>query len=168
MKLFAALGATLVAAAVLGVLGWGLAHPPAAPVARIGSAAPSVTFELLDGGSVSLAAYRGRPVVVNFWATWCADCKKEAPALAAAAGTRPDVAFLGLLYQDSLSAARAYASVAGPYAYPIGYSEDAGTAFGVQSNPETYFLDARGVVRAIAIGPMTQGQLATDLGMVSA
>jgi cytochrome c biogenesis protein CcmG/thiol:disulfide interchange protein DsbE len=160
--------ATLLAAALLSVLGWGLTHAPKPAAVRLGGAAPDITVELLDGSSTHLAALRGEPLVVNFWATWCADCAREAGALTAAARAHEDIRFLGVLYQDTASAGRSYQSGANAYPYPIGWSDGAGTAFGVQANPETFFIDARGVVRAIAIGPLTQQQLAADLGKVAA
>jgi len=164
MRLFSAVGATILAAGLLSVLGWGLSHPSSASTVRVGASAPAMTLELLDGSSLSLAAYHGRPVVVNFWATWCADCRKEAPALTSTARARQDVAFLGVLYQDDPGAARSYQAGATAYPYPVGWSDGSGKAFGVQANPETFFIDPRGVVRAIAIGPLTQAQLNADLG----
>ena len=163
MRLFSGLLATLLAAGVLSVLGWGLAHTAKPPVLRVGAAAPDLTVELLDGSSTHIVALRGKPLVVNFWATWCADCRRESGALRDAARATPGVRFLGVLYQDTASAARTYQSGADAYPYPIGWSDGAGSAFGVQANPETFFIDAAGVVRAIALGPMTQQQLATDL-----
>ena len=163
MRLIGASGAVALVVALLGVLGWGLAHPAAQAGATTGSAAPDITVELLDGSSLTLAAYHGSPVVVNFWATWCADCKREAPALAAAARANPGVRFLGVVYQDTPSAARSYQASSAAYPYPIGFSDMAGKSFGVEANPETFFVDARGVVRAVAIGPLTAGALAHDL-----
>jgi cytochrome c biogenesis protein CcmG/thiol:disulfide interchange protein DsbE len=163
VRLLALSGATGLAAAVLGVLGWGLLHPAVQAGARSGAAAPNVTVELLDGSSLTLASYRGSPVVVNFWATWCADCKREAGVLAAAAREHPEARFLGLVYEDTPSAARAYQATPAAYPYPVGYSDVAGRSFAVEGNPETYFIDARGVVRAIALGPLTASALERDL-----
>ena len=163
MRLFSGLIATVLAVGLLGVLGWGLTHTAKPPALHVGAAAPDLTVELLDGSSTHLGALRGEPLVLNFWATWCADCKREAGTLAAAARDNGQVRFLGVLYQDTPAAARTYQAGANPYPYPIGWSDGAGSAFGVQANPETFFIDARGVVRAIVIGPMTQDQLAADL-----
>jgi len=163
LRLFSGVIATLLAAGLLSVLGWGLAHTAKPPALHVGAAAPDLTVELLDGGSTHLAALRGEPLVVNFWATWCADCRRESAALREAAQTSPNVRFLGVLYQDTAGAARSYQAGADAYPYAIGWSDGAGSVFGVQANPETFFIDAGGVVRAIAIGPMTQEQLALDL-----
>jgi cytochrome c biogenesis protein CcmG/thiol:disulfide interchange protein DsbE len=167
LRLFSGVIAMLLAAGLLSVLGWGLTHTARPRPVRVGAAAPDLTLELLDGSSTDLAALRGRPLVVNFWATWCADCRRESATLIHAAQADPGVRFLGVLYQDTPAAARSYQAGSDPYPYAIGWSEGAGTAFGVQADPETFFLDARGVVRAIAIGPLTQQQLAADLARAS-
>jgi cytochrome c biogenesis protein CcmG, thiol:disulfide interchange protein DsbE len=163
LRLFSGVLATVLAAGLLSVLGWGLTHAPRPATPHIGGAAPDVTVELLDGSSTHVAALRGAPLVVNFWATWCADCTREAAALRAAAKAHPEVRFLGVLYQDTASAGRSYQAGPGAYPYSVGWSDGAGAAFGVQANPETFFIDARGTVRAVAIGPLTQQQLADDL-----
>ena len=168
MRLFSGVLATVLAAGLLSVLGWGLTHAPRAATPRVGGAAPDITVELLDGSSTHVAAFRGQPLVVNFWATWCADCKREAGALTAAAQSHGGVRFLGVLYQDTASAARTYQAGANAYPYPVGWSDGAGAAFGVQANPETFFIDARGTVRAIAVGPLTQQQLNDDLAKAAA
>ena len=157
----------MLAAGLLSVLGWGLTHAPRAVTPRVGGAAPDITVELLDGSSTHVAAFRGAPLVVNFWATWCADCKREAGVLTAAARSHGDVRFLGVLYQDTATAARSYQAGESAYPYPVGWSDGAGAAFGVQANPETFVIDARGTVRAIAIGPMTRQQLDDDLARTS-
>lgn len=179
MRLFAALSAAVLAAGLLGVLGWGLARAQTQGV-RVGSPAPDLTVALLDGSPLSLSAYRGHPAVVNFWATWCADCTKEAPALSAAAKAHAGVRFLGVLYKDNPEAARAYQASSLGYPYAVGYAPAGSDRFGVSGNivnlgqfaigalPETVFLDARGIVRVIEIGPLTRAQLNADLAKVGA
>ncbi len=78
-------------------------YPPGTP-------APALRLPGLDGGQVDLAALRGRPVVVNFWATWCEPCVREFPLLRqAAAAHRPDrLAVVGVLSGDRPAAARAF------------------------------------------------------------
>src|SRR5215831_15180929 len=142
---------------VTAVLMAGLAHPAGGPAdAVLGRPAPDLTVRSLDGGpAVSLAQLRGRPVVLNFWASWCAPCRLEAGALQSAARQWGDqVAFLGVDVQDSEAAASAYqAELRAPY--PVGpAATGVPAAYAVKAPPETFFLDARGVVAARFVGPL--------------
>ena len=92
-------------------------------VARVdGRPAPGFEMPGLDGRTVSLADYRGHVVVLNFWATWCAPCRLEAPALEAAFEDYRGrgVRFIGVDYRDDAAAARAYEGEFG-ITYPSAY-----------------------------------------------
>ncbi|MGH2520630.1 MAG: TlpA family protein disulfide reductase, partial [Chloroflexota bacterium] len=79
---------------------WYSQRAPATPV--INRQAPAFQLRTLAGQTAALSDYRGRPVVVNFWATWCAPCKKEMPALQAEAASHPGLTILGV---DNVEAA---------------------------------------------------------------
>ena len=107
--------------------------------ARPGEAAPNFTLaNLQDGkGSISLASYKGTPVLVNFWATWCVPCKDEMPLLEAAHkkwGSK--VQFVGIDRQDYKPDALAFASNTGTRIYPGDDTHDV-SYFHVVATPRT-------------------------------
>lgn len=144
------------AAVLVTALAWGLAHPAGGPTdAVLGKTAPNLVVQSLDGTTAGLAALRGRPVVLNFWASWCAPCRQEeAPLKAAAQRLEGRVAFLGVDFRDSPASARATQERV-QYPYPVGPAADgAATLYGVTAPPETFFLDSKGVVVARFVGPL--------------
>jgi cytochrome c biogenesis protein CcmG, thiol:disulfide interchange protein DsbE len=165
----AAWGAAAGAAAVLlAAMAWGLAHPASAPDTVLGRPAPEVVVQGLDDREVALSGQLGRPVVLNFWASWCAPCRQEeGPLKAAALRWSGRVAFLGVDFRDSLAAARATQARVG-YPYPVGPAASAvPAAYGVTAPPETFFIDSRGVVAARFAGPLDAGLIDRYLQLVS-
>ena len=129
----------------------------------VGRPAPAFDLQALDGGRLSLADLRGSPVVLNFWASWCIPCREEAPLLTAAAadyGAR-GLRVVGVVYQDSAESARDFMARYGQ-TYPGLLDPDGRTAidYGVFGIPETFFIDASGIVRSRQVGAVN----ADDLG----
>lgn len=157
--------AALAAAGVLAALGWGMLHPATVPSASVvGRPAPDLTVRTLDGREVHLSHYRGRPVVLNFWASWCAPCRQEqGPLEDAAQRWQGTVQFVGVDFKDSQQAALAYQRSA-RYPYPIGPAVGGvPPAYGVTAPPETFFIDSQGVVVARFTGPMDKDTIARYL-----
>jgi cytochrome c biogenesis protein CcmG/thiol:disulfide interchange protein DsbE len=113
----------------------------------------TLTGETMEGGSFDLTDYRGRPVVINFFASWCGPCNSEAPDLAAFARENPDVAFVGIDTGDDLDDGKAFVEKYG-LAYPMVFDADGAIAgaWGVDGIPTTVFLDAGGVERDRIVG----------------
>ena len=123
----------------------------------IGQPAPAWSLTTLDGETLSSDQLAGQPYLVNFCASWCGPaCVDEHPVLAAA-HQDDDVAVVGVLYQDSPADAEAFLSRLGDAGYPHLVDEDGGLAidFGVTGPPETFFVDADGIVRSRQWGPLT-------------
>lgn len=137
------------------------AQPPAAPF-RVGMLGH-------PGEQVSLAQYAGRPVVLNFFASWCTPCRKETPMLARFyRSEHGKVAVIGLDENDSAAAAQKFARVSG-VAYPVGFdpSVQAASAYGVAALPQTFFLNASHHVVKREFGALTAKQVAAEVSRIA-
>lgn len=141
-------------AALLGLLVWKVAVGEEGGAAdRLASgetvAAPGFTLERLDakGGTLSLEELRGKPLVVNFWASWCIPCKDEAPVLQETYERYRDqgLVVLGIDAQDFRKDARRFMERFG-LTYPVVYDGKGSTLgkWGVTGFPETFFVDRQG------------------------
>jgi cytochrome c biogenesis protein CcmG/thiol:disulfide interchange protein DsbE len=155
-------GAVL-AAALISVLFLGLGKDPAeihSPL--IGKPAPAFALrEIGTGRTIDIAALKGKPLVINFWATWCGPCWEEHPILVAnAKAMQPDVQFLGVVFQDSEEKIQNFLTQRGT-AYPTVVDDRGKTAiaYGVGGVPETYFLNASGTIVAKHNGPIDSDTL---------
>ena len=132
-------------------------------------AAPSRTLPKLGGGEASIAAYKGRPAVVNFWASWCDPCKDEAPALRKAHGTitKAGGTVLGITVDDSSPDSQAFVEAFElPFPSLRDVDGDLGEDFGRTGVPETFVIDAEGRVVAISRGQVDDDFFDTTLPRV--
>ncbi|WP_308302067.1 TlpA family protein disulfide reductase [Frankia sp. AgKG'84/4] len=127
-------------------------------------AAPALSGKNLDGKAISVAGYRGKIVVLNFWASWCAPCRAESPGLASLARANPQVAFLGVNEKDPLPSARAFARDAGtPYPSIVDRLGTLAAGWPVALGlPSTVVLDPQGRIAA----RFTGGVLPEDIAPV--
>ena len=108
-------------------------------------------------------------MVVNFWASWCVPCREENDDLLAAAARYDDVTFLGIVYQDTPQAARAFLDELGQgYDHLLDPGSRAAIDFGVFGIPETFFIAPDGTVAAKIIGTSDLGVLSATLDAVLA
>lgn len=127
---------------------------------RLGTWPPEFSPATADG-RVALEELRGRPAVLNFWASWCIPCREEAPILNASARVhKGDVAFVGIDVKDLRSDALSFLREFGvPYVSVRDRGDDVFDAHGLTGVPETYYVDARGRIVAHTPGPITQESL---------
>jgi cytochrome c biogenesis protein CcmG/thiol:disulfide interchange protein DsbE len=163
----AALTAGLGVVALLALLVWGLGRVGTVgqvPVAN--REAPSFELSLFgqpgsSGGVWRLGAAAGRPVVLNFWASWCLPCEEEAPVLERLAGRYAGrVEFVGVAVQDTEAASRGFLQRF-RVTYPNGPdpSGEISIAYGMSGVPETYFIDRNGRIARKWAGPLDEAKL---------
>ncbi|MGH7728131.1 MAG: TlpA family protein disulfide reductase [Vulcanimicrobiaceae bacterium] len=141
----------------------------AAEVAQVGHAPPHFLLDTPSGGTISLADFTGKPVVFNLFASWCPPCRQELPLLVGAARHNAGkVTFVGVDEQEPAVIALSFAR---QLDLPYRIALDSGqfeADIGAAAIPETVFIDAHGIVRAIQHGPLTADLLAKDLAAIGA
>jgi len=139
----------------------GACVPSGADDGAIGRDRPVPDFigTTLDGETLSLGALRGRPVIVNFWGPSCVPCRDEFPLLIAKSAEHADegLAIVGVLMGDPPEPARAFVEEFGA-TWPTVIDPDGAirTAYRVAARPQTYFIDADGILRSIQIGEVIE------------
>lgn len=150
-----------------------VSHPPSDPL--VGHHAPGFTLAMLrpqaGKSSLSLADFKGRPVVLNFWASWCDPCKQEAPLLENSwkqvQAQGKDVVILGIDFQESISAGASFLRQYGiTYQSVADARGTAADAYGVTSLPATIFINRSGTVVSRVPGQLTAKVLASNLKLI--
>jgi peroxiredoxin len=151
--------AALVGSAALGGGGRAGGGPPA----------PALPRTVLVPPRATLAALRGKPAIVHFWASWCGPCTREAASLARLAGELHGRARLvGISWSDSLPGARAFVR-RHRWTFPNLRDADGrvGNRYGLQGLPTTYVLDSRGRIVKRLLGPQTADGLLREIGKLT-
>lgn len=156
----------LAVVAVVGLLAYGLLSKGGTSLA-IGDPAPAITLPKLEGGGESsLASYRGRWVLVNFWASWCVPCRQESPDLENFQREHGDGRFtiLGVDTRDLSGDGKAFVDK-----YGVSYPQlrdgngDAAHDFGTTGVPENFLIDPKGRVRLLYHGPIDEENLQKEI-----
>jgi cytochrome c biogenesis protein CcmG/thiol:disulfide interchange protein DsbE len=133
---------------------------------RVNQPAADFTLPLLGGGEVTLSSLRGKPVVINFWASWCPPCRDEASVLEKMwqAYRNRGVTFIGVDIQDTEEAARAYIEEF-QVTYPNGRDIDGRITidYGVSGIPVTFFIDGEGLIVSRWVGAVDEALLTTGI-----
>ncbi len=142
---------------------------------RLEQQPPATDFSVYDteGNLVKLSDYFGKPIVLNFWASWCGPCQSEMPDFEEAyRQLGNDIHFLMVNVtggRETLSGAKSFIEHSG-YTFPVLYDVDgdAANAYRVYSLPTTYFIDASGHLIAQATGAINAATLQHGIGMITA
>jgi thiol-disulfide isomerase/thioredoxin len=160
----------------MGAIVWGFVgrEAPAqvgGPVA-MSTPLPSIVGTTLDGTTLDSATFRGRPTVINAWATWCGPCQQEQPALVRLAkryGSR--VRFVGIDFNDDQAAAKRWVGPQYHVPYPSYFDPSGRTAHLLKyplGLPDTYVVDANGVIRWAIYGRTDEDELGGVIDQVLA
>jgi cytochrome c biogenesis protein CcmG/thiol:disulfide interchange protein DsbE len=131
---------------------------------------PAITGTTLDGAPFSLAALRGRPVIVNFWGPSCIPCREEFPLFKTlvAEHASEGLAIVGVLMDDAPAPARDFIAQYGA-TWPTVDDPGSGIrhAYRVAARPQSYFIDRDGVLRSIQVGELTQAEFDRQFAAIS-
>jgi peroxiredoxin len=142
---------------------------PAVNALVTGDQAAEFTLSDLEGNNVSLSDFVGQPLMVNFWATWCAPCRLEMPELQKSQETHRDegLVVLAVNAQEDPQQVREFIDELGLTFTPLLDSDGAvGRAYGVLGLPSTYFVEPSGVVSAVHRGILSEKQIETYLAQI--
>jgi cytochrome c biogenesis protein CcmG, thiol:disulfide interchange protein DsbE len=132
----------------------------------IGKPAPDFALKSLDGSTVSLSDLRGKPLMVNFWATWCPPCKEEMPVFQAAYEKYRDQGFefVGIDMKEDERTVRNFVEEGGyTWTFLLDTTGQASNSYRVSAVPTTYFIDREGIIQGMFLGAISKSVLESRL-----
>ncbi|MEO8746654.1 MAG: TlpA disulfide reductase family protein [Rhodanobacter sp.] len=164
-----ALRRPLAAAIAVGVLAWGFGRLTAQALNNAHQPLPTLALQDMQGHPVALEGLRGKPTVINLWATWCAPCRREMPMLAKAQLAMPQIRFVFADQGESIAEVRRYLHQENlDLAHVLLDSHMDVTAwYGARGYPTTLFVDAGGLLRDTQIGELSPATLAAHLARIT-
>lgn len=136
---------------------------------RVGSQTPDFALKGLNGQTVRLSELRGKPVMVNFWATWCPPCRQEMPDIEKAYKKYRDegIVFLGVDQMEDPDIVQKFVKENGySWVFLLDSEGEASKQFRASALPTTFFIDRQGVIRDMQIGALTAAQLESKLSKI--
>jgi cytochrome c biogenesis protein CcmG/thiol:disulfide interchange protein DsbE len=137
--------------------------------AKVGELAPDFAIGGLDGGTIRLSDYRGKPVVLNFWASWCHPCRDEFPLFRSTLASNGGAyEMVGVDTGDLRGDAQRFAEQQHAH-WPIGFDANGGVArgYGVDPLPQTFFIRADGTIASHVIRGLTKAEFKGELAKIS-
>lgn len=136
---------------------------------QVGSPAPEFKLETLEGQTVSLQDFRGKNVVLNFWATWCPPCRSEMPDMQQLSEERSDVVVLAVNLQEARDPVSSFITKYG-LRFPVLFDRtgEVSQAFKVSSLPTSFFIDKNGNIASFNVGALNRSAMAKRLDDASA
>jgi cytochrome c biogenesis protein CcmG, thiol:disulfide interchange protein DsbE len=169
-----ALGGALLAWAMMSNLAQSTPAPDASVIVvgrnpLMDQSAPNFTLQTVDGKTVSLADLRGKPVIVNFWASWCVPCREEFPLLVSAYArySGQGLQIVGVIHDDGPQTATDFAKTYGAtWPLVLDPGDSVWRAYNGALVPISYFIDRSGVVRVVSYGPPAAGFMDQEIAKI--
>lgn len=133
-------------------------------IPEIGKTFPDFTLEKMSGGNLTFSELRGRPILLNFWATWCEPCRDEMPLLQNLAQENGELVVLGINNNEPVAVIERFVrSVQITFDILLDVDGKIAGKFQVFGFPTTYFIDQEGILRAIHVGQLDEELLTSYL-----
>ena len=138
----------------------------AQPAARLGSPAPDFSLPTADGGTVRLADLKGKPILINFWATWCPPCREEMPAMQELYEQYRErgLVILAVDMEEDLRPVRRWIDQGGyTFTFLLDSEGEQVKRYNIIASPTSYFVGRDGVIRDLKLGALSRGEMQTKI-----